>query len=45
MKRGIWANRMNQSLDTHPAGTAAKVKNKNQQELYEEISSAATNCH
>lgn len=28
MKRGIWANRMNQSLDTHPAGTAAKVKKK-----------------
>lgn len=28
---GIWSIGMNQSLDTHSAGTAAKVKNKNQQ--------------
>lgn len=41
---GIWSTGMNQSLDTHSAGTAAKVKNKNQQELDEESSSAATNC-
>lgn len=45
MKRGIWAIRMNQSLATHSAGTAVKVKNKNQQELDEASSSAATNCH
>lgn len=42
---GIWSTGMNQSLDTHSAGTAAKVKNKNQQELHEESLSAATNCH
>lgn len=45
MKRGIRANRMNQNLDTPPAGMAAKVKNKNQQELDEKSLSAATNCH
>lgn len=45
MKRDIWAVRKNQSLDTHSEGTAAKVRNKNQQELDEESSSAATNCH